>query len=106
MTEYWIFQPQDNITVLELANLISKLKKIPKGKTRTYLYNLLGVCDKVYDKMPQEYKRHFIIFTPKGIYLEYTNIKIPDSDSTNNTILFDSYDTLNSSNTRSSDSKP
>lgn len=64
--EYWVFQPEENITAYEMARLIGKLKKIPKAEP-----HLLGVSDSVYDSLQNSHdtlRRHFQLYSPNGIY--------------------------------------
>lgn len=63
--EYWIFQPQTDITALEIANLLSKLRRIPQ------LTGVVGVYDHVYDEMPKEYRRHFRVHQRDNVYIPY-----------------------------------
>lgn len=56
--EYWVFQPEENITAYELALITVKLKKIPKS-----LPLLMGISDSVYDSFPKELQRHFRLYS-------------------------------------------
>jgi hypothetical protein len=69
--EYWIFQPQKDISTFELANLISKLNRIPHNWECQRVGNLLGVTDSTYDDMPKEYKRHFVAYTKENLFMPY-----------------------------------
>jgi len=70
--EWWLFQPQADITVLELANLVSKLRRVPDGDSPvSFLPTLLGVNDAVYDDMSKEYRRHFVLYHKDRVYQEY-----------------------------------
>jgi hypothetical protein len=69
--EYWIFQPQPDITTLELANLVSKFTRIPHDWKCQKINNLLGVTDVEYDAMPKEYKRHFVAYIQENLFKSY-----------------------------------
>jgi len=78
--EYWVFQPEANITALEIANMLGKLRKLIVclniagrcGEAKDELKNLLCVNDKVYDEMLPECRRHFILYKEGTPYREYT----------------------------------
>ena len=71
--EYWIFQPEENITALELANMLGKFKKLNVYMlVEDGLRNLLCVDDRTYDGMLPECRRHFTLYKDGRAYREYT----------------------------------
>jgi hypothetical protein len=59
--EYWVFQPQEDITAYELAVIVGKLKKIPFTRYQ-------GIPYTTYDSMDKKIRRHFHLFRKDGVY--------------------------------------